>query len=477
MSASSPKESTANGLDTIGHNTLHYVDQASLPHALSVPACVPEVLTEAIRHTNGVKKHTNGGFKHANGDTKHVNGETKHANGESKQGNGEASHANGEIKQGNGEIPHANGEIKHAKPKQVTFAMDQVAARESEGLSALRWMRVPASSAKILAVPILLWINWHFLLSDRPNPFSHVLLISGRIPGTPDDDPRYQKTYWDLLFVAFYVVVFSFIRQSITLYMLRPFARWWGIRSEGKLDRFAEQGYAVFYFGFFATLGIQCMQQLPTWWFRTEYFWLNYPHWDIKPMMKTYYLLQSAYWLQQMAVLVLRIEKPRKDFNELVAHHFITLHLIGWSYLTNSTPMGNAVFITMDFSDIFISLSKVLNYMKLVKTSVVSFIWFICVWTYMRHYLNLRMLWSTWYEFDLIVPENRQWDPPRGVWMARWIQYQIFLPMLLLQMINLFWYFLIWRILYRAVFHDVLADDRSDDEEEVPIADRLSKEE
>jgi hypothetical protein len=37
----------------------------------------------------------------------------------------------------------------------------------------------------------------------------------------------------------------------------------------------------------------------------------------------------------------------------------------------------------------------------------------------------------------------------------------------LLQMVNIFWIFLILRILYRALFSDVVKDERSDDETEV----------
>ncbi|EJU06038.1 longevity assurance proteins LAG1/LAC1 [Dacryopinax primogenitus] len=373
------------------------------------------------------------------------------------------------------------GKIKHAKPKQkVAFAVD-VNSRSGglwEDMRTMRWMRVPASSAKILGVPILLWLNWHFLSSHQPNPFSHVILLSGRVPGSPDDDPRYQKSYWDILFITYYVVFWSFVRQSIVLYILHPLARLAGIRKEGKLDRFAEQGYAIIYFGFSSSAGIYIMRQLPTWWYRTEYFWIDYPHWDMLPAMKAYYLLQFAFWLQQFLVLVLRIEKPRKDFQELVWHHYVTLWLIGWSYLVNLTYIGNAVFVTMDFSDTFLSVSKILNYLKLDRISVISFIWFIGVWTYMRHYLNLRMLYSVWTQFELIAPENREWDPPRGVWLAWWMKYQIFVPIALIQLLNIFWYLLMWRVLYRAVFGTVIGDERSDDEDEPesPIAEKLSKE-
>jgi hypothetical protein len=45
----------------------------------------------------------------------------------------------------------------------------------------------------------------------------------------------------------------------------------------------------------------------------------------------------------------------------------------------------------------------------------------------------------------------RSWSPNKGVWMVWWMKWQIFIPILLLQFLNLFWYFLIWRILWRYV--------------------------
>lgn len=84
----------------------------------------------------------------------------------------------------------------------------------------------------------------------------------------------------------------------------------------------------------------------------------------------------------------------------------------------------------------------------------------------MRHWLNLRILYSVYTQFTLIPLENRRWWTPDGVWMVGWMQWQIFLPILALQLLNLFWYFLIWRILIRALVYNHLADERSDDEED-----------
>lgn len=87
------------------------------------------------------------------------------------------------------------------------------------------------------------------------------------------------------------------------------------------------------------------MTQLPTYWYNTSAFWdgrsspkninkcsnldIAYPTWAMKPELKAYYLIQFAYWWQQLLVLILGLEKPRKDYLELVAHHFVTLWLIG----------------------------------------------------------------------------------------------------------------------------------------------------
>ena len=42
---------------------------------------------------------------------------------------------------------------------------------------------------------------------------------------------------------------------------------------------------------------------------------------------------------------------------------------------------------------------------------------------------------------------------------------QIFLPILLLQLVNLFWSFLIWRVLFRMIFGPGLVDSREEGED------------
>lgn len=256
----------------------------------------------------------------------------------------------------------------------------------------------PVSSLKILLFPIALYFNWELVSHFMPeinsyfssNPFAQFFLLSHRVPSSSADDPRYQKGWSDLVFIAYYVVFWSLIRQAINTKVLLPLARYFGIRKEQKLDRFGEQGYALVYFGVMGAWGYvrftqffgrppsslvsqRIMGQLPSFWYRTEAFWIDYPHWDMVPELKRYYLMQMAYWIQQLLVLVMRLEKPRSDHNEYVAHHIVTIWLVGyvyskppicfsnffnssWSYLINLTIIGNAMYMSMDIPDSLLSV-------------------------------------------------------------------------------------------------------------------------
>jgi very-long-chain ceramide synthase len=83
-----------------------------------------------------------------------------------------------------------------------------------------------------------------------------------------------------------------------------------------------------------------------------------YPHQAHKTTFKFYYLFQGAYWAQQAIVLLLGIEKLRKDFKQLATHHTVTLALISLSYRFHFTYMGIAVFLTHDLGDFFLAVSS-----------------------------------------------------------------------------------------------------------------------
>ena len=86
-----------------------------------------------------------------------------------------------------------------------------------------------------------------------------------------------------------------------------------------------------------------------------------------------------------------------------------------------------------------------------------------CIWIYLRHYLNLRIIYSLFTEFKTIGPYVMDWEA--GQFKCP-LSFGITLSLLgSLQALNLFWLFFILRIAYRFAVHKVAQDDRSDVEE------------
>ena len=167
----------------------------------------------------------------------------------------------------------------------------------------------------------------------------------------------YGKGKHDITFVAFYTIVLSFTREFFMQRVIRPWAISVGIKSHAKQSRFMEQVYTAMYFSIFGPFGLYVMSQGSLWYFNTTAMFEGFPHRKHEAVFKAYYLLQASYWSQQAIVLILLLEKPRKDFKELVLHHIVTLALIALSYRFHFAKMGIAVYITHDISDFFLAVS------------------------------------------------------------------------------------------------------------------------
>ena len=222
-------------------------------------------------------------------------------------------------------------------------------------------------------LPLILMLVILGLYAMNPtssNPIHSMIFLSYALPhNDPLAAKQYERTtYWsqttqygkggrDFAFVGFYMIVLSFTREFIMQRFIRPWAIWCGIRGKAKQARFMEQAYTAVYFLVFGPYGLYVMKRSPIWYFDTTAMFVDFPHRTHEGLFKAYYLLQAAYWAQQALVLMLQLEKPRKDFKELVAHHIVTIALIWLSYRFHFTYMGLAVYITHDVSDFFLAVS------------------------------------------------------------------------------------------------------------------------
>lgn len=318
---------------------------------------------------------------------------------------------------------------------------------------------------------ILIVLAGYLLNPTDSNPLKPCIALSYPVPAsqTKSGLVEYGKGKKDIPFLIFYTVFFTFTREFVMQRLIRPVGIWFGINKKGKIARFMEQSYTAVYYTFFGPYGLYVMYHTPIWYFNTRAFWEDYPHLTHTADFKAYYLLQGAFWAQQAIVLILQLEKPRKDFKELVLHHIVTLALIGCSYRFHFTWIGLAVYITHDVSDFFLATSKTFNY---IDVSFIGpyFVLFAASWIYCRHYINLVILKSVLTEMRTVGPWSSgeiDWDA--GLFKGPLAQKVTFILLGSLQAVNLFWLYLIFKIARRYAWPgagEKLEDVRSEDEDD-----------
>ncbi|KAI1141987.1 longevity assurance proteins LAG1/LAC1 [Hypoxylon sp. FL0543] len=312
-------------------------------------------------------------------------------------------------------------------------------------------------------LPLLVMLSFLFLYAINPtdsNIARHFIFLSYKL--SDSSSAQYGKGLWDVAFVCFYTIFLSFAREFLMHELLRPLARFCGINSRGKQSRFMEQMYVAIYIAFMGPLGVYCMKRTPVWYFNTRGMYEDFPHRTHCAELKFYYLFQAAFWTHQALVMLLGMEKKRRDYKELVAHHIVTISLIALSYRFHFTYIGFAVYITHDISDFFLAISKSLNYIGSPLQGP-SFGLCIIMWTYLRHYLNLRILYSILTEFSTVGPYGLDWETEQYKCLIS--QIVTFALLASLQALNLFWLYCLLRNAYRFIFLGIAKDDRSEDEE------------
>lgn len=86
-------------------------------------------------------------------------------------------------------------------------------------------------------------------------------------------------------------------------------------------------------------------------------YFKNYPCQKIPNFMDDLYIIKLSYHLyEQMYTLI--FQRERRDFPEIMLHHFLTLVLILFSYSVNFMPMGAVVMLIHDVTDLVVSVFK-----------------------------------------------------------------------------------------------------------------------
>lgn len=298
---------------------------------------------------------------------------------------------------------------------------------------------------------------------------------------------RFALGWDDIWFVFYWIIVFTGARCFTMDYILSPIAHRAGIHKKKAKVRFAEQAWILLYYGLFWCIGMNLLIKSP-YWLNLRALWRNWPIREMEGLAKWYYLVQFAFWLQQ--IVVVNIEERRKDYWQMFSHHLVTCALIFTSYGYHQSRVGHLILVIMDPVDIVLSLAKILKYLQFQLLCDIAFGVFIVVWFITRHIFYPIVCWSIYKHIpeeisfgcysgsdsDLHgpIPVPNDWDhlaqpfrDPEGLVCWNSSISWVFLSMLLsLFCLVLIWFVQIVRVAYKVISGHSAEDIRSDDEDE-----------
>ncbi|XP_007905491.1 ceramide synthase 2 isoform X2 [Callorhinchus milii] len=235
---------------------------------------------------------------------------------------------------------------------------------------------------------------------------------------------------------------------------LRQVERWFRRRRNqdrpSLLKKFREASWRFVFYLLAFSGGIAVLIDKP-WFYDTSEVWVGYPKQTLLPSQYWYYIIElSFYW---SLVFSIASDVKRKDFREQIIHHLATIILISFSWCANYIRVGTLVMAVHDASDILLESAKMLNYAGWKSMCNSIFIVFALVFIITR--LVIFPFWiihCTW-----VYPVY--YYPP-------FFGYYFFNAMLLvLQLLHIFWAYLILQMLSKFLFNKLDGDDRSDQEE------------
>lgn len=242
-------------------------------------------------------------------------------------------------------------------------------------------------------------------------------------------------------------------------------------------------------------------------WMDLRQLWAGWPDRELNGLFKWYYLVQFAFWVQQ--ILVVNIEKRRKDHLQMCTHHLITCALMFTSYGYHQTKVGNLILCLMDVVDLFLAVSmicitncclpqltgalqfaKMLKYLQFRLVCDIAFGVFLVVWFVARQVLYLLVCYSVYAHipeeitygcyfgstsdlkgpipppdmFNHLIQPFR--DPQGLVCWDDQIKWTFLSVLLVLQVLLLIWFVMIIKVACKVIRGGEAEDSRSDDEEE-----------
>jgi TLC domain len=129
----------------------------------------------------------------------------------------------------------------------------------------------------------------------------------------------------------------------------------------------------------------------------------NHPCQKLPSHLDSFYILKLSYHFYELVHSSI-FDRKRMDFAEYLLHHFLTFALIAFSYVSNFLPIGAAVMILHDVTDMTVSIFKLSIDVTPTIIEVLGYLTMLITWVYFRlWFFPVHVIWR-------IFKELKTWD-------------------------------------------------------------------
>ncbi|XP_030045595.1 ceramide synthase 3 [Microcaecilia unicolor] len=197
--------------------------------------------------------------------------------------------------------------------------------------------------------------------------------------------------------------------------------------------------------------GVAVLYDKP-WSYKIWHVWDGYPKQSVLTSQYWYYVLElSFYWSLLFSVAS---DVRRKDFKIQVIHHFSTTFLLSFSWCVNYIRVGTLTLLVHDVSDFLLEAAKMCNYARWKRSCDVLFLVFSVVFTITR-----LIIFPFWIIYATVVY-------PLYICSPFFLYYLFNMIMFTLQLLHIYWCYLIFKMVKKVYLGNMSGDDRSDKEED-----------
>ncbi|XP_015268469.1 PREDICTED: ceramide synthase 4-like [Gekko japonicus] len=215
--------------------------------------------------------------------------------------------------------------------------------------------------------------------------------------------------------------------------------------------KFCEACWRSLFYIISYTMAMAILYNKPWTWDSRE-CWTGYPQQPLVPSIYVYYIMQLSFY--GSLVITLPFDVKRKDHKMQIIHHAATIFLISFSYCANYIRIGTLVMIIHDASDCLLEPTKMFHYLKWRKICDTLFIVFSAVFLFSRLVIfPSKVLYNTYY-YSMEI-----YKPFLGYYLMNG-------SLMILQLLHIFWSYLIVRMLGRFFVCGTMEKDlRSDSDD------------